>query len=119
MKRKIVIVLIILLLIILLLTLPILQIEYTTYKHFNEFSEYMSGNDSPICAQKMKVIDYSDGNAKVYFYTPYDSGDILYFTKSNSDWSISSWESYWSVSGNADRIVWPYWWHLAYFVGMD
>ncbi len=95
---------------------PVISAEYRTEKHFDEFSEYMNSDESPIRAENMKILKYSADSAEVYYYTPNSHGDVLRFTKTDGGWSYDSWDSYWSVSGNADRIIWPFWWHCMYLL---
>ncbi|MBQ3183892.1 MAG: hypothetical protein IJB57_09520 [Clostridia bacterium] len=76
----------------------------------------MDSDNSPIIAENLKILKYSGNNAKVYYFTPNGHGDVLYFTKTDGGWVNDSWDTYCSVSGNADRIVWPYWWHCVYFL---
>ena len=64
----------------------------------------------------MKILEYSDNSARVYYYTPDRNGDVLSFTKTGGVWVYDSWDSYWSVAGNTERLVRPYWWHCIYFL---
>ncbi len=98
------------------LVYPVIYTEYTTKNHFDGFSEYMNSDISLITAQDLKILKYSDNIAKVYYFTPNGHGDVLYFTKTDGGWVNDSWDTYCSVSGNADRIVWPYWWHCVYYL---
>ncbi len=107
---------IILLIVLALLFIPVIHTEYITHMYYDEFSDFLYSHELPIHAERFKIIDHSDDEATVYFYTPYVSGDILCFTKHEGCWSYTSWETYWSYSGSADKLVWPYWWHFIYFL---
>lgn len=117
-KIKLIIIVIILALIIMLI--PLLKCEIITFYHKDEFKECIKYSelfdyDSLI----IKIIEYGDTNASVYCYSlgNYCSGDLLTFKKDkNNNWQIDEWDSLWSDSGNADKTVWPYWWHFIYFI---
>lgn len=67
--------------------------------------------DEQIC----KVIEYSENEAKVYYVsTQKTMGNLLTFIREDCVWRIKNWNTIWSKDGNADNIIWPYWWHFIY-----
>lgn len=58
----------------------------------------------------LKVLEYSDKKAVVYYVSTGKGGNILSFTRENSDngWCFLKWETVWSSTGSASGFVWPY-----------
>ena len=92
-----------------LLKCEILTAMYS--KYFNERDVIDLLGD----VQNCKVIDYSENEAKVYYVSEGKTmGNLLTFTKKNDTWKNKNWNTVWSKDGNADDIIWPYWWHFIY-----
>ncbi len=90
-----------------LLAFPYVKAEYLTARYGETFVglEHETGmlQDSKYC----KVIEYSDGHAKVFYVS--DSGDLLHFVKDkNGEWHLDYWETVWATHGSADGFMWPY-----------
>ena len=112
-------------LLIVILLLPIFiwlialgKCEILTWLHDKEFETIYKEN-TMIGEQidNLKVLDYSEQQARVYYVTKNKStGEILRFVKRNNVWHYDSWEkTVWSaVGGSASGVVWPYWWHFIY-----
>ena len=64
-----------------------------------------------------KIIEYGSNYAEVYYFTDF-MGIYVIYLKVNGEWIPSSEHPniIWSESGNADRLIWPYWYHIFYFV---
>lgn len=83
----------------------LLKCEINTYKHGKEF-EHMEqidpGNGT------IKVLDYSDDYARIYYKT-FEYGIIYKYKKYNNKWCFEEWgETVWSRRGSADGFIWPY-----------
>ena len=62
-----------------------------------------------------KVLDYSRAKARVYYVGVNNSvAEIVTFVKEKGNWNQTNVETVWSVYGNADNTIWPYWWHFFY-----
>lgn len=84
--------------------------EYLTSKYGYQFEELYKENTMITDTEELKVIDYSDNFARVYYVSKGKTdGNILTFKKDNDKWKYFSWEeTVWSSSGSADGFVWPY-----------
>lgn len=93
--------------------------EILTLMHGDEFLDLYSVNEILGKQKFLKVLEYSDNSARVYYVAKDDSmANILSFIKNGDNWEYNKWERcVWSLSGNADDIIWPYWWHFIYFNG--
>lgn len=93
--------------------------EILTLMHGDEFSELYKVNIMMGEQKYLKVLEYSDCHARVYYVGKDNSmANILSFVRSGEQWEYDKWERcVWSTSGNADSIVWPYWWHFIYYSG--
>ena len=57
----------------------------------------------------LKVLDYSDTLARVYYVGVDDStGCVLIFVKQDGQWTFDKWDVVWSKTGSADDFLWPY-----------
>ena len=62
-------------------------------------------------SENVKVLKYSDDYSEVYFYSDL-IGTHFYFEKENNQWNMITYECVWTkMGGNADEVIWPYWWH--------
>ena len=94
----------------------LLKCEILTSIHGHEFEEIYRENTMIGDIEYLKILDYSETSARVYYVTAdYGSGNILVFSKVNSEWTYSSWETtVWSSMGSASDVIWPYWWHFIF-----
>lgn len=108
MKRKLKILLIISLCLFLSFWgISILRCEVLTIQHGNEFENgYMQTNmiSEP---DYLKVLNYSNISARVYYVNKY-SGNVISFIKKDSSWHMTEWDTIWSKFGSADDFIWPY-----------
>ncbi len=88
----------------------VLKCEFLTYKYGNQFEKIYKENTMIGEIEYLKVLEYSDFTAKVYYVSKnYTGGDILSFLKKNGHWKYNKWErTVWSKTGSADGFVWPY-----------
>jgi hypothetical protein len=92
----------------------IIRCEILTALRGNEFTYgYKQTNMLDGEMDQLKVLDYSDTTARVY-YIDWRGGDILHFTKKGAEWVYDGWETVWSKTGTADDVIWPYLWLSAY-----
>ena len=58
----------------------------------------------------LKVLKYNDIYAEVYYVTKGACGNIVWFSRNDSQsaWSCVCWDTIWSTSGSAEGLVWPY-----------
>lgn len=79
--------------------------EINTYKHSEEFRNIGNIEDQN---GNIKVLNYTDNFARVYWTSEYN-GNIFTYKKHNNKWIFENWEkTVWSSSGSADGFVWPY-----------
>lgn len=90
--------------------------EILTFIHGAEFTDLYETNTMLGEQEYLKILEYSDEYAKIYYVgTDNSMGNILSFVKNGEHWDYYRWERcVWSTSGNADGIIWPYWWHFFY-----
>lgn len=93
----------------LLIIVPYSKVEFLTIKYGAEFSEEFNQIGMFDSVDFLRVMDYTNESAQVYYTINDDAAGILvYFTKSNSRWELSKWKTIWSSSGSADSFMWPY-----------
>lgn len=113
---------VLILVIIFVIILPVLywltaltKCEVLTLIHGKEFSEIYRENTMIGDIDYLKVLEYSDTTASVYYVTKNKgSANIIKFSGKNGEWNYDSWETVWSNMGSASDVVWPYWWHFIY-----
>jgi hypothetical protein len=91
----------------------LLRCEILTHLHWQEFYGYDVLNRITDTLGTVKVLEYSDTKAKVY-YIDSRGGIIIEFAKKGEQWGFSGWDVIWSDSGSASDVIWPYWWHFIY-----
>lgn len=64
-----------------------------------------------------KIISRKQTEMKIYYYNDH-MGILVVFDYCAGEWisTYSQPDIIWSSTGNADRIVWPYWYHCFYFL---
>lgn len=87
-----------------------------TLLHGKEFKTIYKENTMMGNIDYLKVLDYSDDMARVYYVSENKSGgDVLIFEKINGQWVYNGqWETIWSDTGSASDVIWPYWWQFIY-----
>jgi hypothetical protein len=118
MVKKRVILFIIIIILLSIQIVPIIKNEIITYKYGKQFNGTQNIMISEIAY--LKVLNYSDKTAKVYYVTKeYSSGNIVSF-KLNDDgkWIETEWNTIWSVAGSASEMIWPYWWDTLLHSGL-
>lgn len=86
----------------------IIKCEILTSKYGKEFIGFEVQTNMLNPGHKLKVLDYSEDIATIYYYNKY-GGDVLEFRKDNNVWILNKWvETVWSSSGSADGFIWPY-----------
>ena len=101
---------------IILLFLPILfwlascaKCEVLTYQHGQEFETLYKENTMIGEVDYLKVLDYSDTSARIYYVGINRSdGNTVKYVKQKGQWVCEEWETVWSKTGSADGFVWPY-----------
>lgn len=107
MKKILTIVIALLILIALFWGVSYMRCESLTNKYGDEFNNLYSETGVINDVDFLKVLKYSDNNARVY-YASKASGNVLNFAKENDSWKLLDWDTVWSESGSAGGIVWPY-----------
>lgn len=98
---------------------PYVHNEVLTVMHGKEFKDKYNENTmlkADITLDSMKVIKYSDSEAKVY-YVMGDNGiaEVYTFEKNqNNEWEAVVQDTIWSRSGSASETLWPYFWYIVY-----
>jgi hypothetical protein len=91
--------------------IPCMQNEVLTWQHGTEFTGLQKSTGMIDEVDYLKVLDYSENFAKVYYVSNDGGGDMLIFVKDNGNWKLETWETIWSTSGSADDFIWPYFYH--------
>ena len=84
--------------------------------HGDEFETVYKENTMIGEIDYLKVLDYSDTSARVY-YVGVDKagGDEVIFFKRGGGWFVEKWYTIWSGrGGSASNVIWPQWWHFIY-----
>ena len=68
----------------------------------------------------MRIIDYSETEIEVYFVRNVGEDDSIggigkYRCNDHGYWFYSE-SVVWSTSGTADTLIWPYWYHIYYYL---
>lgn len=82
-----------------------------TAVHGHEFEGLETGTNMLEKSDYLKILDYSDTDATVYYVGPNRSyANIIRFSRDSkkSQWIQVGWNTIWSRNGNADGFVWPY-----------
>lgn len=90
--------------------------EILTLMHGDEFSELYKSNTMIGEPKYLKVLEYSDSYAEVYYVGEGNSmANILSFVRNGEQWEYDKWiDCVWSKTGSASEVIWPYWWHFIY-----
>lgn len=108
-KKRIIIILIIIISFFVLFWLgSFIKCEILTARHGQEFSELYKLTNMIDKIDYLKVMEYSEDNARVYYVTENLFGNMISFVKYNNNWDMVNWETIWSKSGSADGFIWPY-----------
>lgn len=94
-----------------------LKVEILTIFYGNQFEDLYNASGWVDSLTYFKVMEYSKYKADVY-YADLDSTDdttgatfLYHFEKDSGQWVLDSWECIWSEGGNADKFIWPYYFH--------
>lgn len=87
----------------------ILKCEILTAKHGGEFVDLWQLEPSIAEPAYLKVLSYSKTEASVYYVgANKQGGTVLRFSKSADTWILDGYGPYWSRTGSADDLIWPY-----------
>ncbi len=96
----------------------LIKCEILTHQHYNEFENVCKSDYYEV--NYFKVLEYSPYDFSQVYLVANDSkpGEVLRlkYDFDNDSWYVLDYVSGWSKSGNADDIVYPYWWHFIYFL---
>ncbi len=102
------------------LVCPYVKNELLTFMYGKEFVGLQKSTNMIDKVDYLKVLDYFDNCARIYYVGKESSGNLLLFQKNNGRWQLTRWETIWSVSGSASKYIWPYFYHhgepLGFFV---
>jgi len=110
MKKPLIIIFIIVACSILIWIASLVKCEVLTFQHWKEFETLYKETNMLGEQEYLKVLDYSDISARVYYVgINRAGGNILRFVKQNGQWVYAEWEeTVWSKTGSADGFMWPY-----------
>lgn len=94
----------------------LIRCEVLTIMHGSEFGEIYKEKTMIGELDYLKVLNYSDEYAEVYYVSKHRAGgNIVSFIKEKNEWKFNKWEqTVWSSTGSASDVIWPYWWHFIY-----
>jgi hypothetical protein len=87
---------------------PYAKYEILTELHGKEFVDGYKSTNMLTGIEDLKVLEYSNNNAKVYYFSENKGGAVVDFVNDGDDWKYKSWYVVWSVTGSADGFIWPY-----------
>ena len=88
---------------------PYIKAEILTNKYGHEFLGLELQTNLLDDADYLKVVDYDDQSARVFYVASGAWGCWLTFCKDrNGDWRLENWDCIWSTTGSADGFMWPY-----------
>ena len=93
----------------------LIKCELLTLLHGDEFKNNYQENTMIDEIDYLKVLQYSENTAKIYYVTENKStGEVLMFKNINNEWVYDQWYgTIWSgIGGSASGVVWPYLWHF-------
>ena len=110
MKKKIkkIIFFLILLLMVVYVVVPYTRVEVLTYRYGNQFENEYNQTTMVGYVDYLKVMDYSEEEATIFYVTKGVDGIQMKFLKIDSFWVLDEWNVVWSTSGSADGFIWPY-----------
>lgn len=93
----------------------LIKCEVLTNRYYDDFALACTDNPMLDPVGYFKVLSCDDKTAQVYYVSVGRTmGNVLTFEKRDGTWVEIEWDTIWSASGNADEIVYPYWWHFFY-----
>ena len=96
----------------------LLKCEILTNKYSDELKYAHIENTMIGKINWFKVLKCNGVTAEVYYVCDNNnSGNVLKYKKENDQWKEVSWDCIWSKKGNADEMLWPYWWHTYSITG--
>jgi len=100
----------VILVVLLIWGISILKCEVLTWQYGSQFEIVYRENTMMGEIDYLKVLDYSEESARVYYVSKnHSGGDVLIFSKQNGLWKYDKWErTVWSKTGSADGFIWPY-----------
>ena len=93
-----------------------LKCEYLTAQHGHEFDLSVVPEENTMLSEAdwFRILSYNGERAEIYYISEgFRLGCIVGFDKADGKWVYDgSWDVRWTLlGGNADEIVWPYFWH--------
>lgn len=88
--------------------LSLLKCEILTWQYGAEFIGLDQQTNMLVESDYLKVLNYSDNRATVYYVAKNLGGDTLVFEKQEGVWKCAEWNTIWSDSGSAEGVQWPY-----------
>ena len=82
--------------------------EILTWQHGDEFAGLWKQEPALREPEYCKVLEYTEQSASVYYVSPGQGGTVLNFSRQDEDWILENWGPYWSKTGSADDLIWPY-----------
>lgn len=93
----------------------LIKCEILTQKYCEDFKQAYTQNKMLGEMEYFKVLNCDGKTAKVYYVSKGMTGaNVLTFVNNNEIWTETYWETIWSTSGSASKVIYPYWWHFIY-----
>ena len=88
----------------------IIKCEHLTFCYGAQFETAYREHTMLRKPDYLKILDYTETSAIVYYVARGTGGDILLFerTSAQEEWEFVEWRTIWSKSGSASGFVWPY-----------
>lgn len=86
----------------------IIKCEILTARHKSELFTYYEELNMISKPDYIKVIKYTQNEAKLYFVSKRINGVSVLLSKKDDTWVVTEWKVVWSKFGSADGYIWPY-----------
>lgn len=86
----------------------LIKCEILTSKYHDDFQNEYEQVGMISDVQEFKVLGCNGKKAKVYYVSEND-GNVVEFEKQDGVWVQTSWDTIWSRSRSASKVIWPYW----------
>lgn len=109
-KKAFLFLLAILMMFLLFWLLSFAKCEYLTTLYGDQFEDLYREHTMIATPDYLKVLEYTDVSAKVYYVKKGVGGNVLSFERaaSHEEWRFVEWITIWSKFGSASDFVWPY-----------
>ena len=85
-----------------------------TNKYYDDFKDCHEQLGYDVKPDYFRVFNVDGDTAEVYYVNKNVFGDFVRLKRVDDQWLVKDCYAVWSKRGNADEVIWPYWWHFIY-----